>query len=253
MTPDAPVQWHETIDSTNEEARRLAQAGVHGPLWIAASQQTAGRGRLGRQWLSPEGNLFCTALFPEPGGVRVATRFPFAAGLAVVDICAVLAPDADVRLKWPNDVRVGGAKLCGILVEAGRADGGAAWIAAGMGLNVRTAPDRAGQATTSLLTLGANHAVTAVFALDALRAAFARRIAQAREDFPGVLKEWENHAEALGQTVSTGKSDSPVSGVFRGLAPDGGLRLELPDGSEHIIRAGDVELVKEVGRDAARD
>lgn len=253
MTPDAPVQWHDTIDSTNEEARRLAQAGMCGPLWIAAKQQTAGKGRLGRQWLSPVGNLFCTALFFEPGGLQTATRFPFAAALAIADICAQLVPDADVKLKWPNDVRVDGAKLCGILVEAGQTAQGGAWVAAGMGLNVRTAPDRSGQSATSLLDLGANQAVTTDFALDTLRSAFARRVLQARERFPDTLQDWETKAEAMGQAVTTGPAEKPVTGIVLGLASDGGLRLELPNGAETIIRAGDVELVREVGGDAARD
>ncbi|WP_300392039.1 biotin--[acetyl-CoA-carboxylase] ligase [Henriciella sp.] len=253
MTPDAPVQWHETIDSTNEEARRLAQAHMYGPLWIAAKQQTAGRGRLGRQWLSPVGNLFCTALFLEPGGVGLATRFPFAAGLAIADVCATVIPSVDVRLKWPNDVRVDGAKLCGILVEAGQTEQVGVWVAAGMGLNVQTAPEGSGQTTTSLARLGANHAVTPEFIIDALRPAFARRITQAREDFPALLREWETLAEGMGQTVAAGQGDKAVRGVFKGVAPDGGLRLELPGGAEQIIRAGDVELVREVGGDAACD
>lgn len=253
MTPDAPAQWHDVIDSTNEEARRLATSGTYGPLWIAARQQTAGRGRLGRSWVSPAGNLFCTALFREPAGVGVATRFPFAAGLTVTDICSMLVPGADVRLKWPNDVRVSGAKLCGILVEAGQVRTGGSWVATGMGINVRNAPERAGQAATCLADLGAADLVTADVVLDALRPAFANRIRQAREDFPSLLQDWEAKAEALGQQVTTGKGAEAVSGTFVGLAADGGLKLQLSDGSQRIIRAGDVELVKEVGGHAARD
>ncbi|WP_300378776.1 biotin--[acetyl-CoA-carboxylase] ligase [Henriciella sp.] len=246
MKPDAQVQWHATIDSTNEEARRLAQADMYGPLWIASREQTAGRGRLGRQWTSPVGNLYCTAFFFEPGGVQTATRYPFAAGLAIADLCSQLVPEAAVRLKWPNDVRVDGAKLCGILVEAGQLAGQGGWVAAGMGLNVVTAPEGAGQETTSLARLGASSAVNAEFVLEALRPLFARRTSQAREDFPGLLKDWEQVAEGLGQTVTSGKGEKAVRGIFKGLSPDGGLQLELPDGSAHTIRAGDVELVKEV-------
>ena len=253
MTPDAPVQWHETIDSTNEEARRLTRAGSFGPIWIAARQQVAGRGRLGRAWSSPVGNLFCTALFAEPSGPTTAVRFPFAAGLAITDACLQFAPDADIRLKWPNDVRVDGAKLCGILVEAGQLEGGGSWVAAGMGLNVRTAPEGVGQGTTCLAALGAHEAIDADTALDTLRPAFAARIRQAREDFPCLLRDWEARAEGLGREVTTGTGEKLIRGIFKGLAPDGGLRLELPGGTEHIVRAGDVELVREVGGNAARD
>ncbi|MGB3624175.1 MAG: biotin--[acetyl-CoA-carboxylase] ligase, partial [Henriciella sp.] len=173
MRPDAPVQWHETIDSTNEEARRLAQSGHYGPIWIASQQQTAGRGRLGRQWQSPPGNLYCSALFLEPDGIRVATRYPFAAGLAIADVCNAIIGDVDLRLKWPNDVRVNGEKLCGILVEAGTSSDGACWVVAGMGLNVAWSPDSLDQPATDLKALGAASVVDAAFVLDELRSAFA--------------------------------------------------------------------------------
>lgn len=253
MTPATPVQWHERIDSTNEEARRLARAGMCGPLWIAAREQTAGRGRLGRQWASPAGNLYCTALFLEPDGIQLATRYPFAAGLAIIDALKPLVADADLVLKWPNDVRCDGAKLAGILVEAGAAEGRAVWIAAGMGLNVRAAPEGTGQDATSVHALGGSSGLTEDLVLEALRPAFAARIRQAREDFPALLKDWEGVAEGLGQTVRVGKGGQAVEGVLQGLERDGGLRLRLRDGSTQIIRTGDVELVKEIGRHAARD
>ncbi|MEM5517459.1 biotin--[acetyl-CoA-carboxylase] ligase [Henriciella sp. AS95] len=247
MRPDTPVQWHASIDSTNEEARRLAQAGHYGPIWIAAREQTAGRGRLGRQWSSPTGNLYCTALFLEPGGIQVATRFPFAAGLAIADICAQIAPDAPVKLKWPNDVRVDGAKLCGILVEAGAGPGGASWVAAGMGTNVQSAPEAVGQSATCLKDMVPGAPLDADLVMEAIRPAFAKRIAQARDDFPGLLNDWLTFAEGLGETVRIGKDVSAKVGRFVGLESDGGLRLELPNGAVEIIRAGDVELVREVG------
>lgn len=253
MTPDTPVQWHERIDSTNEEARRLAKAGMYGPLWIAAREQSAGRGRLGRQWTSPQGNLYCTALFLEPEGIQLATRYPFAAGLAIVDALKPLLPNADLVLKWPNDVRCDGAKLAGILVEAGAAEGRAVWIAAGMGLNVGTAPEGTGQAATSVRELGGAAGLTADLVLEPLRPALSARIAQAREDFPALLKDWEGVAEGLGSLIRVGKDDEAVEGMFRGLQPDGGLRLELRDGSTRTIRTGDVELVREIGKHAARD
>ena len=245
MTPDAPVYWYDEIDSTNEEVRRRARAGDTGPFWIAARAQSAGRGRLGRNWVSPPGNLFTTAFFTEPGGLGVASRVPFAAGLAIIDVCRVLVPGTDVRLKWPNDVRVDGAKLCGILVESGERHGNI-WVAAGMGLNVATAPQSVGQPTTSLHELGAGVMVNADIALDALRPAFAARLAQARQDFPKLLSDWLQVGEGVGKLISAGSEGARVQGVFETLAEDGGLVLRLPNGETRIIRAGDVELVKQV-------
>jgi len=245
VTPGAPVYWYDELDSTSEEARRRAKSGELGPLWIAARQQTAGRGRLGRAWISPIGNLFTTALFVEPTGLKQAVRIPFAAGLAVVDACKALLPEVDFRLKWPNDVRVDQAKLCGILIESGELNG-TVWIAAGIGLNVQYAPEGTGQVASSLHTLGAPSGLTAEHVLDALRACFATRLTQARTDFPQILRDWLAVAEGLGQTVSAGPPNARIEGVFEGLAEDGGLILRLPDGQTRTIRAGDVELVRQL-------
>src|SRR5262245_20470529 len=126
-----PVLRFDEIDSTNEEARRRAVAGDTGPAWLVARGQSAGRGRVGRRWESPPGNLFATALLSYPRGASEAALASFAAGLAVID--AVQATGADIsmlRLKWPNDVLAGGAKLSGILIETG-STGGGLWMAAG--------------------------------------------------------------------------------------------------------------------------
>ncbi|MBR9834255.1 MAG: biotin--[acetyl-CoA-carboxylase] ligase [Alphaproteobacteria bacterium] len=244
MTPGAPVYWYDEIDSTSAEVRRRARLGELGPLWIAARSQSAGRGRLGRSWSSPPGNLFTTALLTEPGGLSAAARIPFAAGLSVHDACKSVLPDVDFRLKWPNDVRVDGAKMCGILVESGETNG-VTWIAVGIGLNVQTAP-HADQPTCSLHTLGAPLALSAEHMLEALRPAFCKRLAQARDGFPGLLNAWQGVAEGLGQTVRAGPPDARLEGVFEGLAEDGGLIMRLPNGAMHTIRAGDVDLVRRI-------
>ncbi len=243
MTPHAPVYWYDDIDSTSEEARRRARAGEQGPLWIAARQQSAGRGRLGRQWLSPPGNLFTTTLFVEPDGLKQATRVPFVAALAVVDAIKAVLPEIVVRLKWPNDVRVEGAKLCGILVESGETNG-AVWITAGIGLNVQHVPGGTDQAAMSLHALGAPAGLQPDHVLEVLRPAFAKRLQQARDQFAETLRDWLAVAEGLGQTVRAGPQDARLEGLFETLAEDGGLILRLPDGTRHTIRAGDVELVR---------
>lgn len=245
MIEAAPVHWYDEIDSTSEEAKRRAKKGDLSPIWIAARQQTAGKGRLGRSWISPVGNLFATVLFPEPGGIQNAARIPFAAALAVTDAIMPVVPNADVRLKWPNDVRVDGAKLCGILVESGETNG-AVWVATGIGLNVQYAPDGAGQAATSLCDLGAASGLQPDHVLSDLAHAFAMRAQQARTDFASLLRDWTQRAEGLGQMVEAGPVDARVSGIFEDLADDGGLVMRLPDGTRQTIRAGDVELVRRV-------
>lgn len=243
MSHSWPVIWHDTLDSTNEEARRRAQSGDLSSVWIAARKQTAGRGRLGRSWASPTGNLFATALFAEPGGFPVATRVPFAAALAVHDALAGFAPGANIELKWPNDVRMDGAKLCGILVEAGETVG-KVWVAAGIGINVASAPEGAGQSAVSLAELRADSVVGAEMVLESLRESFSRRLEQSRVDFAQTRADWLERAEGLGSCVRVSPGGEPIDGVFETLAEDGGLVLRLVDGRQQTIRAGDVELIR---------
>lgn len=245
MIDRAPVYWYDEIDSTSEEAKRRARRGDTSSFWIAARRQTLGKGRLGRTWASPIGNLFATVLFPEPGGLTIAARVPFAAALAVRDACVSVVPSLAVALKWPNDVRVDGKKLSGILTESGETRG-VVWIALGMGVNVQHAPDGVGQETTSLLDEGAPSTLQPEHVLQALSDALERRIEQARNDFESLLADWLRHADGFGQTVRAGAVGHRIEGVFEGLAPDGGMILRLPDGKTHIIRAGDVDLVKQV-------
>lgn len=241
----APVYWYDEIDSTSEEAKRRARGGDIRPVWIAARQQMSGKGRLGRAWVSPIGNLFTTILFPEPGGLIVAARIPFAAALAVRDVCEAATPKLGSLLKWPNDVRVLGKKISGILTESGETNG-VVWIALGMGINVQHTPEGVDQDATSLAQEGAPSGLTPELLLEALRKALHIRIEQARNNFGSLLEDWLRVAEGRGQTVQAGPLRDRIEGVFEGLAEDGGLILRLPNGTHRTIRAGDVDLVKRV-------
>ncbi|MEL7232133.1 MAG: biotin--[acetyl-CoA-carboxylase] ligase [Pseudomonadota bacterium] len=245
MSTNAPIYWYSEIDSTSEEAKRRARGGESGPVWIAARRQSAGRGRLGRKWSSPDGNVFATLLFAPEGGLSHAGRVPFAAGLAVVDACKTLLPDVDFRLKWPNDVRVDRAKLTGILVESGETNS-IIWVALGIGINVAVAPDVGGQATTSLRDLGAHPALKSDDVLETLRTTVAKRLEQSRTSFAALLEDWKRVAEGFGEVVEAGPVNARISGIFEDLAEDGGLILRLPDGTRQTIRAGDVDLVRAV-------
>lgn len=245
MSQPLPIVWHDAIDSTNAQARRLAESGDVSGRWIAARRQTAGRGRLGRSWDSPTGNLFATALIRVPGGIVHALRLPFAAALAVHDAVSAFAPSANVQLKWPNDVRSNGAKLCGILVELG-ADAKGHWAAVGIGINVATSPADAGQDATCLGSLIDGPVPEVEHVLEALAEAFERRKAQAWEDFAATRADWCTRAEGREGVVKARVGDRILEGRFAGLAEDGGLMLDLPGGDRETIRAGDVELVRQV-------
>ena len=247
MTPGlqaAPARWFDELDSTNAEARRLAEMGEGGPLWIAARRQTAGRGRRGRAWESVQGNLAATLLAATELPPAEAAQLSFVAGLAVADLALAYVPEAAVSLKWPNDMLLGGAKASGILIESGPQSNGGLWLAVGVGINLAHAPEGLGYPATSLaahLRPGAR-TPTPEAALEQLAGHMAERVRQWLDDgFVAVRAAWLARAAGIGQTCTARMGDgSAVQGVAEGLDIDGALLLRMDDGQVRRISAGDV-------------
>lgn len=239
-----PVIRFDEIDSTNEEARRRATGGDVGPCWLVTAAQTAGRGRLGRQWSSPRGNLYVTALLPFPGSLQEAALACFSAGLAVTDAAKALGVDgSQLGLKWPNDVLVGSAKLAGILIETGALHG-QLWMAAGFGVNVEVAPERSDRVTTCLTALPGGAGVTASKLLAMLDISFRARLFQLLgEGFGSTREAWLAQAAGLGARVELTPASGRVEGIMAGLAEDGALIVRLADGSETHVRAGEISVL----------
>lgn len=239
-----PVVRFDEIDSTNEEARRRAAGGDTGPTWLVTGSQTAGRGRLGRQWSSPRGNLYTTALLPFPGTLQEAALACFSAGLALIDAAKSLGVDTrELKLKWPNDALVGSAKLAGILIETGMLHG-KLWMAAGFGVNVEVAPERADRVTSCLTALPGGAELTAPRLLAALDIAFRARLFRLlNEGFGSTREAWLESAAGLGGRIELNPASGRVEGVMSGLAEDGALILRLPDGSETHVRAGEISVL----------
>jgi BirA family biotin operon repressor/biotin-[acetyl-CoA-carboxylase] ligase len=235
-----PVHLFASIDSTNEEARRRATAGDLGPCWLLARVQTAGRGRLGRQWDSPEGNLYATALFAFPRPPAEAALASYSAGLAVHDAAKAAGVNATgLKLKWPNDVLAGEAKLAGILVETG-AIHGKLWMAAGFGVNIAHAPRRPDRPTACLRQVPGGQGVTSDQILTALDIAFRSRLASLlSEGFGPTRDAWLARAAHLNARVTV----SGITGLLKGLADDGALVLETEEGTPAHIRAGEISLL----------
>lgn len=232
-----PVRHFATIDSTNLEARRLAERGEGGPLWLWADEQTDGRGRLGRSWVSEPGNLYATYLFAIAAGAEVAPQVSFVAALAVHDMVAALRPGLSPRIKWPNDVLIGGAKFCGVLPEVVGAS--PTRIAIGCGVNVAHAP-----AVTPYPVTMLGGDLSAAEVLAGLDGSLARRIAEWDEGrgFANIRKAWEQRALGLGEPVSATAGSQRLTGLFRGLAADGALIIVTPDGLPTPIHAGEVSF-----------
>jgi BirA family transcriptional regulator, biotin operon repressor / biotin---[acetyl-CoA-carboxylase] ligase len=249
LTAEAPVVHLDTVDSTNAEALRRARAGTLAPLWVAAATQTAGRGRRGRAWVSPPGNLYASLLLVDPAPAPVAPQLAFVAGLAVHDACAALAPSlADaLRLKWPNDLLCRGAKIAGILIEGEGGPGVAGEVVAviGIGVNCRHHPDAVERPATDFAAQGAP--IVAPALLDALRGTMAAWLAEwdRGAGFAAIRSAWLARAAGLGQAMRARLPDREMSGVFEAIDEGGRLILRLADGWCEVVTAGEVFPVDE--------
>jgi BirA family biotin operon repressor/biotin-[acetyl-CoA-carboxylase] ligase len=240
----APVLILDETDSTNAEARRRAEAGEVGPLWIAARRQTAGRGRRGRQWGSDSGNLFTSLLLLTQKSPAEAAQLTFAASLAVADLLDRYVPPALVTIKWPNDVLLDGRKTSGILIESGPAPSGGLWLAVGIGVNLSQTP---GETERPAICIAEHlaHGVVAAPSVDEAAKALAETFDAWLDrwttlGFQPILDAWIARTPGLHGPCTARLTNETLTGTADGVEADGSLRLKLPDGSLRVISAGDV-------------
>jgi BirA family transcriptional regulator, biotin operon repressor / biotin---[acetyl-CoA-carboxylase] ligase len=205
---------------------------------IRADRQTAGRGRRGRNWSSPQGNLYASILLRPQRPASEAAALGFAAVMAIGDVAeALLPPGALVQHKWPNDLLIGGSKASGILLEAQPG-----FVVLGIGVNIASHPADTPYPATDLVAAGA-----APIAPQALLGRLLTTFAPLydnweRGGFASLLPAWRSRAAGLGETIEVRLERETLTGTFRDLEPDGTLRLALSDGTERRIAAGDVYL-----------
>jgi BirA family biotin operon repressor/biotin-[acetyl-CoA-carboxylase] ligase len=239
---DVGLHHFDDIDSTNEEARRMAAAGMRGPAWIYADTQSAGRGRRGRAWMSEPGNLFCTHLFAPECPMPKAAELSFVTALAVFDAVDAAGLQG-LALKWPNDLLVDGAKVSGILIESAPGPAGHQdqdpLLAIGIGINIARAPDETPYPATSLAAHGMS--VTPLSLLTVLANAFIARCRQWNKGagFALIRQEWLERARGLGGPITVRLHDRVIEGEFLSLDDDGALEIRAGDKVEKIS-AGDV-------------
>lgn len=232
----------ETIDSTNAHALRLAPS-LTGPAWFLAHEQTAGRGRRARPWVSPRGNFYASlAMQPAGPPEQVALR-SFAAALALRDaFVALTGLDAAFALKWPNDVLLNGAKVAGILLESTAAGQGALHLAIGVGVNLIAAPDasvvEAGAVVPVSLLAETGVRVTPEAFLDVLAPAYAAWEAVfTAEGFAPLRAAWLAHAAKLGEPIRARTGTQTREGVFDTIDAGGNLILRTAQGPVAIPAA----------------
>jgi BirA family biotin operon repressor/biotin-[acetyl-CoA-carboxylase] ligase len=228
--------YYSQLDSTQDEAIRLLEAGSALPLLVVADSQTGGRGRHGRQWLSPAGNLYCSLLLKPPVDLSRLPELSFIAALSLHAALSALGA-RELRLKWPNDVLCDGKKIAGILLESAPQQ----TIVIGIGVNLVSHPAQAVFPATDLLA-ASGVKVQPIDAIERLLEEFAGLYdAWLRFGFEPLRQAWLGQAAFLGQNIQlrdpSGAGAGP-SGVFVGLASDGALLLQTADGEVKNIFSG---------------
>lgn len=251
----SPLGWRierlSRVDSTNEEARRRALAGDRGRLWVVATEQTEGRGRRGRFWRSPPGNLYASALLIDPSPAEFVAQMGFVAGVALRAAVDDLAPDNQTELKWPNDLVWRGAKLAGVLVEGTALGDGRAACVVGLGVNCMSAPsDLAYRADHLSRALGFLISSDDLFARIAPRFCESLAIWRRGAGFAEIRQRWLAHAAGLGARIRLAGAQGLREGTFETLDERGRLALRGADGVE-LVEAGDLFLDGDGGVRAA--
>lgn len=246
----------DSVGSTSTEAAKAAQAGDIGDVWFCALQQTAGRGRRGRPWQSPHGNLAASLLVVPDVDPAIAATLGFVAGVSLNRALASIVPAATLRtgidgadmangriaLKWPNDVLADGAKLAGILLEAHKRPDGAMAIVVGIGVNVVEAPQGLPYPATSLRALGLDTSAETVFGALSDVWVDAVELWDRGRGVTQVLELWRRSAAGIGAEVAVNRDGDIVRGIFESIDEGGRLIVRANDNSRIAITAGDVHF-----------
>lgn len=243
---------YDQVASTNYEGLTRGQKGDPGRLWVVADTQTEGRGRNGRVWASPRGNLHASLLLIDPAPPHRAAELGFVAGVAAAHaLREILGGDRRVTIKWPNDVLHDGAKLCGILLESANLPDGRLACVAGVGVNCRVHPANTPYEATNLSAIAGQPVAPArVFARLSATMTHWLDVWAAGAGFAAVRAEWLSLATGLGAWIGVARCSQTIEGTFQTIDATGRLILEHASG-QVAIEAGDIFFSPRPGSSAA--
>ncbi len=222
--------------STNDECLRRAEAGAPEGTLVVTEVQSAGRGRLGREWLSESGQGLLFSFLARPTlPPEVLVTLPLVAGCAVTTVLRAYGFDAG--LKWPNDVLIDERKVCGILCEAHTSAKGIEGIVVGIGINVGAVPE-----AVAYRAVGLKHRLDRMDLLAQILKCFEALYHRWQKGGLAALREELNTLDAkVGKPIKVRLSDVPTEGIARGIRDDGALLLEHPDGNVEALFCGEIE------------
>lgn len=248
LIDDYHLLTYDVLDSTNEEARRLAGGGASHGAVIWTKRQTHGRGRMGREWISPEGNLYVSFLLKPQQMQEKLSELSFVASIACANTIELIVGDArDIHCKWPNDILLSSKKVAGILLESFSTEdavkGRETWVVVGIGVNVESFPDHVLFPATSLRAEGVE-LISAKIVLSRLVYNFMQQYDHwCKKGFAPIRKSWMGHAYKLGHLLQVAQGDNLCEGIFEGIAEDGAMLLKQKNGEVKTITFGDVQVV----------
>ena len=236
------IEYFDQLDSTNAYCLRDAEDLADGTL-VVALEQTAGRGRCGRKWVSPPSqNFYGSLIIKPPFGKTRIEHLPQLAGLAVTDVLPKFGLDTG-WIKWPNDVFVGHAKICGVLAECTQ-DAGKEVLVIGIGVNLNMPPeqlDAIDRPATSIFRETGQETQLEPFAT-ALYDALLHWRGIAAEDPSRVYEEWVNRIPLIGREVEVVTPSCNVIGTVKAILADGSIQIVRQDGVVESYVSGDVSL-----------
>lgn len=238
---------YDTLGSTNTEAANQAKQGAQEGLCVIAGRQTAGRGRLGREWISHEGaGLYFSIVLRPSIELRFLPLVTLAAGIAVHDTLEEFGLKPDI--KWVNDILIGNDKISGILSETVETPYGVA-VVVGIGINLKSSnfPDEIVETATSI-EMETGNSVTADELAERLTdyLSYFYDILKGENGCPEIVRQWRMRSTYFsGKRVRVILGDSILEGTTDGLEENGALRVKTDDGSVTIVQAGDVEQLRE--------
>ncbi|WP_243112679.1 biotin--[acetyl-CoA-carboxylase] ligase [Caproiciproducens sp. NJN-50] len=237
------VFCHDSVDSTNEEAKRQALAGAPNGSLFVAEQQTGGKGRLGRSWTSPTGTGLWFTVLLRPGilPLRVSVT-TLLSGLAVARAVRSLS-GCDAKIKWPNDIVIGSKKVCGILTEMTAEIDRIEFVAVGIGVNVNnTAFPEAIRDKATSIRMESGKPLRRVALLQEILIQFETLLKQNADSDPAFWEEYKRACVSIGRQVKFARRGAAVTGTAVDVSPRGELIVELPDGAKETVTAGEVSV-----------
>ncbi|ASA22894.1 biotin--[acetyl-CoA-carboxylase] ligase [Paenibacillus donghaensis] len=242
------VHLLESVLSTQEEAKQLAESGAPEGTAVIAEEQTGGRGRMGRKWHSPKGKGIWMSVVLRPQLPLLLT--PQLTLLAGVAVCTAIRKVSGVEagIKWPNDLLAGGRKICGILLESSLHEGELHYCIAGIGIAVNLDADDypeelRGVGTSLLLERGGRPVDRSVLAGVVLAELEALYTLYLERGFAPVQLRWEAMSVTLGRQIATNSPEGRRKGIAVGMDEQGFLLLQGPDGTVSSVCSGEIELI----------